>query len=293
MYETNRKVVIASLILFGVIMIIFIAVPVSIHNNINNSRKALTNNTKDTYINLSVTELVNKWKNSQQWNIVNILYGIKLIKVVNDALQTTYPKNSWAPSGPINGGFQFYASPAVFPSKKVKFQYKVMFPEKFNWVKGGKLAGIWMGNIGANGGNHIADGASFRVMWRAEGALEAYVYTPTNQSPDFMNATKSISNNEYGLSVWRGSAYAIAGEWTNITITAVMNSSNGTSDGIIGLTVNNVALSFNKFNWGSNAFNIEGLMMHTFFGGSDASWATPTEQAVLFKDFVVDTSFQL
>jgi hypothetical protein len=289
MCRTKRQVVIASSISFGVILIIFIAVPVSIRNN-TNSRKALTNNTQKTYIHLSVVELVNKWKKSQQWNIVDEQYGIKLITYVNDALKTTYLKNSWAPSGPINGGFQFYASPAVFPSKKVRFHYKVMFPEKFNWVKGGKLPGIWMGNIGANGGNHIANGASYRVMWRAGGALEAYVYTPTNQSPDFMNATKSISNNEYGLSLWRGSASAIAGKWTNITITAVINSSNSTSDGVISLTVNNITSSFNKINWGSSAFNIEGLMMHTFFGGSDESWATPTEQVVLFKDFVVDTS---
>jgi hypothetical protein len=144
---------------------------------------------------------------------------------------------------------------------------------------------------GANGGDHIANGASYRVMWRAGGALEAYIYTPTNQSPNFMNETQSISNNEYGLSVWRGKAFAVAGQWTNITITAVINSSNGTPDGVIGLTINNLTLSSNKINWGNNVFNIEGLMMHTFFGGSDTTWATPSEQTVFFKDFIVDTSF--
>lgn len=253
---------------------------------------SLSNNSSNVkYIELSVKDLVRNWNASKQWNILDGQHGIKLITYTNNTLRTTYPKNSCSPSSAINGGFQFYASPAVFPSKKVKFQYKVMFPKKFNWVKGGKLPGIWMGNIGANGGNHIANGASFRIMWRARGVLEAYIYTPTNQSQDFMNATKSIKNNKYGLSVWRGRGVAVAGQWTHITITAIMNSFNDNGNGVIGLTINNLTLSFNKINWGSSDLNIEGLMMHTFFGGSDTSWRTPTEQTVLFKDFVVDTSF--
>jgi hypothetical protein len=130
-------------------------------------------------------------------------------------------------------------------------------------------------------------------MWRAKGVLEAYVYTPTNQSADFLNETKSISNNEYGLSLWRGNISVSPGQWNTITITAIMNTASDTSDGVIGLTVNNVTLLSNKINWGSNAFNIEGLMMHTFFGGSDPNWATPTKQVVLFKDFVVDTVFKI
>ncbi len=30
---------------------------------------------------------------------------------------------------------------------------------------------------------------------------------------------------------------------------------------------------------------INGLMMHTFFGGNDITWATPVEQSIMFKDF--------
>ena len=253
------------------------------------SKKKLNIMPKPITTNLTPNELITNWKNSTQWNIVDVTYGLKLITFQNHTLNVTYPKNSISPSGKVRGGFQFYASPKVFPASNIQFDYKVFFPKNFTWVKGGKLPGVWMGRIGAHGGNNISDGASFRLMWRAGGRLEAYVYIPVNQTADFVNATRCVRNQNFGLSLWRGVTSITTGQWTNITVIAQMNSKTGTADGVIGLVVNNVTMIYNKVNWGDGPLKIQGLMMHTFFGGSDASWATPISQNVYFKDFSATT----
>lgn len=54
--------------------------------------------------------------------------------------------------------------------------YEVAFSSQFDWVKGGKLPGLWAG--GKNGsvcsGGSESDGACFsaRLMWRANGTGE-------------------------------------------------------------------------------------------------------------------------
>lgn len=256
----------------------------------NSSMGNSTITSEPVTLNLTVSELVSKWKNSTKWNIVDVTYGFKLISVQNNTLKVTYPKNSYSPSGNIRGGFQFYASPKVFPASRVRFDYKVFFPRNFNWVKGGMLPGVWMGRIGAHGGQNIPDGASFRLMWRAGGQLEAYVYMPMNETAEFVNATRRIRNQNFGRSLWRGVASITTDQWTNISIIANMNSKTGVADGVIGLIVNNITMMYNKVNWGNGPFQIQGLMMHTYFGGLDASWATPITQHVYFKDFSATTS---
>ena len=280
----------------AVVIVVCVTVPIVVLENQKNDtapRKMLNTPSKNITkskpisIDLSVAELVTMWKTSPNWHIVDTTYGNKLISNVNDTLVVRYPKRSYNPSGPIRGGFQFYASPSVFPTMKVKFSYQVLFPKKFNWVKGGKLPGIWIGSIGANGGEHIDNGASFRLMWRDKGELEAYVYVPTNQSTNFIDKTQAITNNEYGVSLWRGRFNITAGSWTNISLVVVMNTATDKYDGVISLTVNNITTTFDQMYWGDSHLDIAGLMMHTFFGGSDSSWATTTDQTVSFKNFQV------
>lgn len=240
---------------------------------------------------LSVASLVNEWQDADDWNIIDSTYGNKLINLINDTLEAKYQRRSFAPSGQVKGGFQFYASPSpIFPTRNIIFSYQVYVPKRFNWVKGGKLPGVWFGEIGANGGVHDVDKSSFRVMWRINGTLEAYLYIPNNQDVSFQNQSGLVINKEFGTSLWRGMFRLKPGSWNNIKISASMNNDNNIFDGSIGMAVNNVSLSFNKINWGVSNLNIEGLMMHTFFGGSDATWATPVNQYLYFKNFIVQTS---
>lgn len=94
-------------------------------------------------------------------------------------LQLFYPKDSINPSRWPQGGSQFYASPLdLSQARNVTFEYKVFFPGDFEWVKGGKLPGLYGGRTGCSGGDPALDCFSTRLMWRAGGAGELYLVRP-------------------------------------------------------------------------------------------------------------------
>ncbi len=49
------------------------------------------------------------------------------------------------------------------------------------------------------------------------------------------------------------------------------------------------AMAFDKVNWRSvSAMGFIGIDFETFFGGSDSSWATPSDQFSYYKDFALE-----
>ena len=62
------------------------------------------------------------------------------------ALKAHYPKGSYKPSGDPPGGVSFYGSGPksvdLTTAKEALFGYSVMFPKRFQFVKGGKLPGF-------------------------------------------------------------------------------------------------------------------------------------------------------
>jgi hypothetical protein len=79
----------------------------------------------------------------------------------------------------------------IFPSTNspfakastLTFEYKVFFPSDFEWVKGGKLPGLYGGRTGCSGGDAALDCFSTRLMWRAGGAGELYLVEPVPTLP--------------------------------------------------------------------------------------------------------------
>jgi hypothetical protein len=91
-------------------------------------------------------------------------------------LQIFYPKDSINPAGWPQGGSEFYAAPLdLGKARSVTFAYSVFFPSDFEWVKGGKLPGLYGGRTGCSGGDPALDCFSTRLMWRAGGAGELYL----------------------------------------------------------------------------------------------------------------------
>lgn len=243
---------------------------------------------RDT-INLPLQSLTTSWKSNKDWRIVSDSIGKGYIEIINgNILKATYPKGSYNPSSRFHGGFQFNAQPKVFPSQQITLTYQVLFPIGFRWVKGGKLPGLWIGNMGANGGNHLPDGSSFRVMWRANGEAEAYLYLPRQPNKTFYEQKGYVYNGQFGESLWRGQFTFETNAWNNVTLYIKVNTPNE-ANGVIGLTINNISQHIDNVLWIKNnkQQNVNGVMMHTFFGGNDESWATPVEQNVYFKNFVV------
>jgi hypothetical protein len=235
---------------------------------------------------LTTTGLLNELTDNNltnEWNIFNKTYA--LIKPLNSkVIRVIYPKNSYNPSGSVLGGFNFYAQP-IDLFNKARFQYKVFFKTRFNWVKGGKLPGLWIGERGANGGTNITDGASVRMMWRRNGEAEVYIYAQ-KQLTEFYQLPGYVGNNDYGVSLWRGLLNFKTNQWNNVTI-YIENNTGENYNGLLRVSVNNTTFEYNKICWTLGGLPIGGLMMQSFFGGSDSTWATPVAQEVLFRDFVV------
>lgn len=94
----------------------------------------------------------------------------------SSALQLLYPENSINPASKPQGGAEFYATPLDLSSaKNVSLEYSVFFPADYDWVKGGKLPGLYGGHTGCSGGNNALTCFSTRLMWRSEGLGELYL----------------------------------------------------------------------------------------------------------------------
>jgi hypothetical protein len=99
-----------------------------------------------------------------------------------DSLEVKYPAGSRNPGclTCVIGGLGVYALPLnITDAKSISFTYWVFFPKGFNFVKGGKLPGIYGGRgnfpskreflVSCSGGNAALDCFSSRFMFRTKG----------------------------------------------------------------------------------------------------------------------------
>lgn len=173
-------------------------------------------------------------------------------------LQVFYPADSVNPSSNPLGGAEFYAQPLnLTDANNVSLSYSVFFPADFDWVEGGKLPGLYGGHTGCSGGNNATTCFSTRLMWRSGGAGELYLvsvllfiiyvlnscmvaqYAPKTKQTETLCRTppESICDDEYGLSIGRGSFKFAAGAWTHVNQTVRLNTP-GEQDGGFTLLVN-------------------------------------------------------
>ncbi|KAG1778377.1 hypothetical protein EV702DRAFT_1196372 [Suillus placidus] len=152
------------------------------------------------------------------------------------ALQLVYPAYSVNPSSKFPGGAEFYASPLnLSDARNVTMEYSVYFPADFDWVKGGKLPGLYGGHTGCSGGAAAEDCFSTRLMWRQGGAGELYLYAPKKKQTNALcSDPQSVCDAEYGLSIGRGSFHYSTGNWTTLRQDVVLNTP-GKQDGAFAL----------------------------------------------------------
>ncbi|KAG8217141.1 hypothetical protein J3R82DRAFT_5200 [Butyriboletus roseoflavus] len=153
-------------------------------------------------------------------------------------LQLVYPAYSVNPGSKPEGGADFYAEPLnLAGAHNVTLEYSVFFPVHFNWVKGGKLPGLFGGHTGCSGGASARDCFSTRLMWRPQGVGELYLYAPKDkQTVALCTDVGSVCDSTYGLSIGRGAFKFTAGEWTHLRQNVVLNTP-GQSDGIFTLFI--------------------------------------------------------
>jgi len=190
-----------------------------------------------------------------------------------------------------SGGAQLYAlwnsSGSAFQSMLVS--YEVAFDSGFDWVKGGKLPGMRGGPDPSkcSGGNQ-ANGTncfSSRVMWRTNGAGEVYAYVPRDNN--ICNDSGIQCNDEFGISVDRGSFTFSSGQWNRVTMLVRLNNPTDIANGQVILYFNDVkVLEHDDIHFrSSDVITTGGLYFSTFFGGSDSSWAPKSLTHTYFRNF--------
>ncbi|WP_211261400.1 polysaccharide lyase [Pseudonocardia acaciae] len=197
------------------------------------------------------------------------------------ALRVHYPAGTASPHAaggdPARaGGLQAYLR-FPGPADTAYLQYQVRFQPGFDFVKGGKLPGLF-GGSGGSGGDHRDDGFSTRYMWRKGGAGELYAYLPGGSG--------------FGTSLGRGTWTFPAGQWTTIQQGVKLNTP-GQRDGVVTVWVNGQQVfSQNDVQLrNTDQLHIDGLFFSTFFGGGDQSWASPSDQYADFANFGVSDRY--
>ncbi|KAJ3171759.1 hypothetical protein HDU87_008301 [Geranomyces variabilis] len=240
------------------------------------------------------------------WKVTKDTYGQANRALVPDptgsasgnVLQITYPAGTRNPKDGNVGGTGFYASPIdLSAASTVTFSYQVLFPTGFNFVKGGKLPGLYGGHPGCSGGNSALDCFSTRFMFRTKGLGEIYLYVDRSLQVDaFCNVPPvTLCNPTYGASIGRGSYSFTPGKWTSVSQTITLNTLSGKTpkqNGRVQVTVNGKkVIDFAQVVFiPDTSVSFGGIDFETFFGGNDDSWITPTTQQVYFKNFALSSS---
>ena len=230
-----------------------------------------------------------RWMHS--WHVTRVHWGTNNMKVESDVtgafakiLRVDYPQGSASPAVTRNtgapvGGAQFYADLGLVARDSLHLRYYVRFAEGHQFVKGGKLPGLYGGAV--HSGGRIPDGTngfSTRYMWRRAGDGEVYAYLPTSV--------------EFGTSLGRGTWRFEPGRWYLLEQAVKLNTP-GEPDGSIRAWVDEklVLDASNLMFRTVDSLRIEGIYFSTFFGGGDPTWATPKDTWIDFARFAVGEEY--
>lgn len=187
--------------------------------------------------------------------------------------------------GPEKGGIGWRYP--INKSNVTELTYKVTFSRGFQWVKGGKLPGLCGGPESVTGGNRAdgKNGFSARLMWRADGRGEAYVYH-MNQPTRFGESFPFPSSFRFH-----------AGNSLLVQLRICMNDPgrrNGKLD--VWLTPTDTGrklhvISRADMEWrATRDISVDGLLFETFYGGSNKSWAPSSSSFTLFSEISTQSS---
>lgn len=200
-----------------------------------------------------------------------------------------YPKGSYKPSASPRGGAAFFKT--LKPAREiVSLTYDIYFAKNFNFVKGGKLPGLYGGSKKCSGGRDSSKCFSTRFMFRAKGDGEVYLYAPDNQAKNFCSDSKVICNFDHGHSLGRGSFRFKRGRWYTVRQRVRMNTV-GKTNGYVKVWINKKQVLYkpNLRLRNSSKVKIDGMFFSTFFGGGDSSWATPVKTYTYYRNFKMTT----
>ncbi|BGP54683.1 hypothetical protein JCM8202_003190 [Rhodotorula sphaerocarpa] len=206
-------------------------------------------------------------------------------------VQMEYPKGSY--SGTDMGGVGNLQLGVFAPGQdRAIMSYEVGFSRGFDFVKGGKLPGLFGGDVDAHctGGKNSEACFSLRLMWREQGAGEIYAYIPTylgfcseGPGPDEV----FCHSDGFGASIHRGSFTFKAGSWNQVTQVVVLNYPPETANGYLALYFEGeLAMELKNVVFRTNeSVTVSSLIFSTFFGGSSSDYAATSDCDSYFRNF--------
>jgi hypothetical protein len=218
-------------------------------------------------------------------------WNVRTARVLGDLLRVDYQRGSGTQRGDPPGGVNFKARPHCLPAADLTFRYKVRFAANFDWSRGGKLPGIFVGSGDASGGEHSAGGASVRVMWQRDGRLAAYVYVPAGvRQPAAYRATARAAGRGYGDLLFEDAGFAARGGgagWNDVILRVKLNSFDDEGaprpDGVLTMSVNGQPASLTGVIWRRRPeVRISHLAIVSFYGGK---WKCPRTTYAEFTGF--------
>lgn len=193
-----------------------------------------------------------------------------------------YPAGSYDPGSMVRlglpyGGIEFKSRLNQPGRECLILTYELKFDKNFNFVKGGKLPGLY-GGTGNTGGKipNGHDGFSTRYIWKEKGVGAIYAYLPTSKI--------------WGTAIGVGSWTFSVGRWHTLEQLVKLNTP-GRADGVISIWYDRAlvhsesGLVFRD----TKSLTIDGLLFSTFFGGNNASFATPVSTNIQFRNFVMSS----
>lgn len=198
--------------------------------------------------------------------------------IVGKVMRVRYPLGSLDPAtmkkeGRQYGGIGFKRTVFDTPAQCASLVYKIRFAPAFDFVRGGKLPGLF-GGAGNSGGKipNGSDGFSTRYMWLSGGRGQLYAYLPTSV--------------QYGTAIGAGQFKFIRGVWNTLKQEVILNRP-GQTNGRIRVWFND-ALVVDEGNIrfrDVQELGIDGIFFDTFFGGNDDSWRSRQDTHADFADF--------
>lgn len=187
-------------------------------------------------------------------------------------LKVFYGKGSGTSSDPGVGGMLFSAAPQGLNSQESAMRFEAFFAPGWDWSKGGKLGGFFVGHGDASGYRHSDTASSHRIMWKKDGSAISYIYPSANLPQTDPKLQASGCGIAYFHDKFPPNTLRV-GDWNTIVIGLKMNtfsSSKPNADGVAFLEINGVRCSKGDIRWSKSPdLNISSFEFNTFFGGPD------------------------
>lgn len=220
----------------------------------------------------------NDWGKGIAWSGFSSRASIKSFSG-DKQLRVTFPKGAY---GHSRGGGTALAE--LGNNDELYFRQTIHFEQGFDFVKGGKLPGLASGGADWTGGSIPTNGEGFsaRFMWRTGGKAVVYMYYVDQKS-------------KWGDDISLGFDFKTG---VNYTITQRIKRNTGNNkNGILQVWVSEnggpatLRLTKSDIRFGLNGNGtIDSLLVTTFHGGGDSSWAPSRTSYIRFDDFMVSPS---